>query len=243
MSYLSRSDWGAAPAVKTLPVSRSLKGVCLHWMGFPIHTDPATIVASIQRAHTSPPRSWWDIAYNELVALDGTVVEGRGLLHRSGAQGGTRNNRDYVALGLLIGPGQLPTADMVAAVQQRVALVRYFQPQATAIVGHQQLKPTQCPGPDVMALLRAGAFEPGGVQLPAEIVAPEYLKPLGVVRRGDRGDRVKWIQHHLVRFGAKVVVDGVFGRKTERAVRSFQRRSGLLVDGVVGKGTRSALAR
>ena len=164
MLYLSRTDWGAAPAKKTLPVSRHLKGVCIHWMGFPIHDDPATITSSIQRAHMSPPRSWWDIAYNELIGLDGTVVEGRGLLHRSGAQGGTRNNKDYVALGLLLGPGQLPTADMVAAVQQRIALVRYFQPQATAIVGHQQLKPTQCPGPDVMALLRAGAFEPGGVR-------------------------------------------------------------------------------
>ena len=243
MTYLTRTDWGAAPAVKTLPVSRSLKGVCLHWMGFPIHTDPATIVASIQRAHTSPPRSWWDIAYNELVALDGTVVEGRGLLHRSDAQGGTRNNRDYVALGLLIGPGQLPTADMVAAVQQRVALVRYFQPQATAIVGHEQLKPTQCPGPDVMALLRAGAFEPGGVQLSAEIVAPEHPEPTGLVRRGDRGDDVRWVQHHLARHGFKIVVDGDFGRKSERATRSFQRHSGLVVDGVVGKRTRTALAR
>jgi hypothetical protein len=243
MPYISRADWGAAPAKKTVPVSRHLKGVCIHWMGFPIHDDPATITSSIQRAHMSPPRSWWDIAYNELVGLDGTMVEGRGLLHRSGAQGGTRNNKDFVALGLLLGPGQLPTSDMVAAVQQRIALVCYFQPQATAIVGHQQLKPTLCPGPDVMALLRAGAFEPGGVQLPAEVVAPEYPEPTGLVRRGDRGDDVKWVQHHLARHGFKVVVDGDFGRKSERAVRSFQRHSGLVVDGLVGSRSREALAR
>ena len=243
MLYLSRAQWGAAPAKKTLPVSRHLKGVCLHWMGFNIHGDPATITASIQRAHMSPPRSWWDIAYNELIGLDGTVVEGRGLLHRSGAQGGTRNNKNYVALGLLLGPGQLPTDEMVAAVQQRVALVRYFQPKATAIVGHQQLKPTQCPGPEVMSLIRAGAFEPGGVKLPAEIVAPEYPEPTGLVRRRDGGDFVRWVQHHLARHGFKVVVDGDFGRKTERAVRSFQRRSGLIADGVVGKRSRAALTR
>ena len=241
MLYLSRADWGAAPAKKTLPVSRSLKGVCLHWMGFNIHDDPATITSSIQRAHMSPPRGWWDIAYNELIGLDGTVVEGRGLLHRSGAQGGTRNNRDWVALGLLLGPGQLPTDEMVAAVRQRIALVRYFQPEATAIVGHLQLKPTQCPGPEVMALIRAGAFESGGVQLPAEIVAPEFPEPEGLVRRGDRGDDVRWVQHHLARHGFKVVVDGVLGRKSERAIRSFQRRNGLQADGIVGRASRTAL--
>jgi len=242
MTYLSRAQWGAAPAVKTLPVSRNLLGVCLHWMGFNIHDDPATITSSIQRAHMSPPRSWWDIAYSEMVALDGTVVEGRGLLHRSGAQGGTRNNRDFVALGLLLGPGQRPTDEMVAAVRQRIALVRFFQPQATAIVGHQQLKPTQCPGPEVMNLIHAGAFEPGHEPLPAEIVAPEYPEPTGLVRRRDGGDYVRWVQHHLARHGFKVIVDGVFGRATERALRSFQRRSGLTVDGVVGKRTRSALS-
>ena len=91
-TYLSRDEWGAAPPTKTLPVSSALKGVCLHWMGFPIHDDPATIVRSIQRNHMSPPKSWWDVAYNELISQTGVVVEGRGLTVRSGAQGGTRHN-------------------------------------------------------------------------------------------------------------------------------------------------------
>ena len=75
-----------------------------------------------------------------------------------------------------------------------------------------------------------------------EIVAPEFPEPAGLVRRGDRGDDVRWVQHHLARHGFKVVVDGDLGRKTERALRSFQRRKGLLVDAVVGSRTRSALA-
>ena len=242
MTYLSRAQWGAAPAVKTLPVSRNLLGVCLHWMVFNIHNDPATITSSIQRAHMSPPRGWWDIAYNELIGLDGTVVEGRGLLHRSGAQGGTKNNKGYLALGLLLGPGQRPTDEMVAAARERIALVRYFQPSASAIVGHQELKPTQCPGPEVMALIRSGVFEPGGEPVTHEVVAPKYVEPTGLVRRGDRGDDVRWVQHHLARHGFKVVVDGDLGRKTERAIRSFQRRKGLVPDAVVGSRTRSALA-
>ena len=59
---------------------------------------------------------------------------------------------------------------------------------------------------------------------------------------GDRGEDVKWVQHHLARHGFKVVVDGVAGRKTERAIRSFQRRSGLIADAIVGSRTRAALS-
>ena len=240
--YLSRADWGAAPAKKTLPVSSRLKGVCLHWMGFNIHDEPASITASIQRSLMSAPRSWWDVAYNELVGLDGTVVEGRGLLHRSGAQGGTRNNKDYVALGLLLGPGQLPTPDMVVSVRERISVVRYFQPQATVIVGHQQLKPTQCPGPEVMKLIHTGVFEPGLTAPAVEILEPRFPAPTGLVRRGDTGEDVKWVQYHLARHGHKIVVDGVAGRKTEMAIRAFQRKSGLYADGVVGRQTRKALS-
>ncbi|MBC8364512.1 MAG: peptidoglycan-binding protein [Actinobacteria bacterium] len=52
---------------------------------------------------------------------------------------------------------------------------------------------------------------------------------------------MRWVQHHLACHGFKVVVDGDLGRRTERALRSFQRRKGLVPDAVVGRRTRSAL--
>ena len=178
MPYLSRSAWGAVPPVKTIPVSKHLKGVCLHYMGFPVRTeDPVRLVKSIQRGHMAEPRNWWDIAYNELVAQDGTVLEGRGLLHRSGAQGSTRNNRSYIALGLLLGDGDEPTDEMIQAVQERISVVRFFQPQATAIVGHSDLKPTTCPGIHVRALIRTGAFEPDPSRTPPPPPAPPTSTP------------------------------------------------------------------
>ena len=167
MGYLDRQAWGAAPPVKTVPVSKRLKGVCLHYMGFPVRSeDPVRLAQSIQRNHMAPPKSWWDLAYNELIAQDGTVLEGRGMLHRSGAQGSTSHNRAYIALGLLLGDGDQPTDEMIHAVRERVAVVRYFQPQAKKIVGHSDLKPTSCPGIHVRALIRTGAFEPGGTDTP-----------------------------------------------------------------------------
>jgi len=163
--YFTRSHWGADVPVKTLPASKHLKGVCLHWMGFTIHDDPLVVVKSIQRNHMGPPHNWWDIAYNELISQQGEVIEGRGLTARCGANGNTTLNKSYLALGLLIGPGQTPTEEMVTAVRERIAVVRSFQPQADKIVGHKDLKPTTCPGPEVTRMLRAGMFDPSSGDL------------------------------------------------------------------------------
>ena len=160
MTYISRDAWGAAAPTKTRPVSKMLKGVCLHWMGFEVHGDAKRLVLSIQNNHMDPPKGWWDVAYNELISQKGEVLEGRGLTTRSGAQGSTRHNKGYIALGLLIGPDQSPTPQMIEAVKERIAVVRFFQPHATEIVGHLDLKPTTCPGPEVYRLMKAGVFEP-----------------------------------------------------------------------------------
>jgi peptidoglycan hydrolase-like protein with peptidoglycan-binding domain len=61
------------------------------------------------------------------------------------------------------------------------------------------------------------------------------------IKLGDTGEDVKRIQRVFARI--KVLgpddVDGVFGSKTEQAVKDFQQSSGLVVDSVVGPITRS----
>lgn len=63
----------------------------------------------------------------------------------------------------------------------------------------------------------------------------------GTLRRGSRGQAVSDLQSALTRAGFPCSVDGDFGPKTEAAVRSYQARMGLSVDGVVGKQTASRL--
>lgn len=59
---------------------------------------------------------------------------------------------------------------------------------------------------------------------------------------GSRGDTVKKIQQRLKQWGYyKGAVDGVFGSGTLAAVKSFQRKNGLKVDGIVGQKTAAAL--
>lgn len=59
---------------------------------------------------------------------------------------------------------------------------------------------------------------------------------------GSRGDEVIEVQKRLKNWGYyDGVVDGVYGAKTYSAVRKFQAKNGLAVDGVVGDATKRAL--
>ena len=58
---------------------------------------------------------------------------------------------------------------------------------------------------------------------------------------GARGTAVKDLQQALKARGFKLVADGVFGPLTDNAVRLFQAKTGLEVDGVAGPATMTAL--
>jgi hypothetical protein len=62
-----------------------------------------------------------------------------------------------------------------------------------------------------------------------------------VLRRGMNDDQVRTLQYLLKEEGYNVVIDGDFGSGTERALRDFQRKSRLKVDGRAGPATIEAL--
>lgn len=58
------------------------------------------------------------------------------------------------------------------------------------------------------------------------------------MREGSEGVAVRGLQRRLINAGFAVEeIDGRFGRQTKAAVRAFQERSELVVDGVVGPQT------
>jgi Putative peptidoglycan binding domain len=124
-------------------------------------------------------------------------------------------------------------------------------------------------GPDVTAaqhLLRAGgedvvvdgAFGPRTAAAVAGFERARCVGADGVVRSrtwalltgahllglGSRGDAVRALQVELGKNGRRTVLDGVFGARTELAVRRVQATTALPVDGVVGPATwRSLICR
>ncbi|MHB1314278.1 MAG: C40 family peptidase [Christensenellales bacterium] len=63
----------------------------------------------------------------------------------------------------------------------------------------------------------------------------------GTLRVGSKGEDVKTLQTLLNAQGYTLKVDGIFGRGTEGAVKSYQTSQGLRADGIVGSKTWGAL--
>ena len=68
-----------------------------------------------------------------------------------------------------------------------------------------------------------------------------YALELKNLEKGDRGEAVRALQILLVGNGYDFIPDGIFGEKTLAAVKDYQRKQGMGVDGIAGKKTMSAL--
>ena len=78
-----------------------------------------------------------------------------------------------------------------------------------------------------------------GSTSPASSTTVSSTTPLLVY--GSTGASVKALQKALDANGAKLTVDGIFGPRTESAVKAFQSKHHLTVDGIVGPATWKAL--
>lgn len=238
-------EWGALPPRKQRQLSKSsVRGIAIHWVGVPVNGDSAAITKSIDRYHRET-RGWWQIAYQATIGQDGRAFECRGFRNRSGANGSSLANRSHGALCLLVGPGQKPSEEMIHSTRNVIAAWRRVWPSALDIVGHRDIKPkTECPGDYIQTLIDDGVFDPGETmpgEAPSILPKSGYPVPSRLLRRGDTGDEVAWLQYHLNNHGANLKIDGIFGPRCRAAVIRYQSNNGLQVDGLAGSKTISSL--
>ncbi|MEM1307123.1 MAG: peptidoglycan-binding domain-containing protein [Pseudomonadota bacterium] len=77
----------------------------------------------------------------------------------------------------------------------------------------------------------------GGALGPEDNTASRDISFPGRLERGDKSDDVRVLQELLAENGYEVEIDGNFGRGTRAAVRDYQSKEGLKVDGIVGRQT------
>lgn len=81
-----------------------------------------------------------------------------------------------------------------------------------------------------------------GVWQASGSIQTETVAYAAVLKQGNTGTNVRTLQRKLKNWGYyKGDVDGIFGSQTKEAVKYFQRRNGLVADGIVGTKTLSAL--
>ena len=98
---------------------------------------------------------------------------------------------------------------------------------------------------DVAEIYNGPAYARSGyhLKLAAAYARISGRAPARVLRLGHQGEDVLELQYALVGAGYTVDPDGVFGPRTEAAVRRYQAHKGLTADGIVGAVTWAALGR
>lgn len=71
--------------------------------------------------------------------------------------------------------------------------------------------------------------------------ANPYTEPTRLLKKGCKGNDVKWLQFELIEAGYNIALDGVFGKNTYNALVAFQKSAKIGVDGICGKQSREAL--
>lgn len=136
-----------------------------------------------------------------------------------------------------------PDIQMDAYARGVAAILKHLNRSVDFCAGHKEyaLPAGRKPDPtfDMNAFRAAVAtFLDGSAPVKPLIPAADPANPARLtVRRGDAGELVKVLQTKL----ALPVLDGIFGPKTEAAVRVFQRDHGLVPDGIVGPKTWAVL--
>lgn len=238
---IGRAAWGGPAKPFGTMMGKLAPSVTIHHAQAP-HVPAGATQASEEAAmrvihrHHTQNNKWAGIGYNWCITQNGNVYEARGW-GRVGAHAGTvEGNQTSVGICFLIdGRKEAPTALALAALQElRAEGVRLgWLTTMHRVRLHRDWKQTDCPGDMVanaIAFMRA---------------APVNEAP-PTVRRGSRGHAVKELQRLLIDHGVLTRgeigrSEGIFGPKTEAALREFQRRAGLDVDGVAGPASWEAL--
>jgi len=232
LDLVRREAWGATPPRgKPVAIAVPVASLFLHHSASP--DDGPRSVKAIQKFHMES-RGWADIAYSWLYSPKYRMFyEGRGPGIQQAAQKGHNSTAHSVCV---LGnwqqskPPKWVIDDLGEWAEWHGGTwgPDYYRP-------HLAVSNTICPGQNLTELLDLINNRPEPGPLPA--TPPQEMTLPPTLRLGDRGDDVRLLQ------AAVMPHDGVYGAQTEQAVRDYQRRHGLTVDGICGPQTWATILR
>jgi hypothetical protein len=256
MKIITRDEWEAAFG-SGYPTDGAKTLVVAHHDGpYPSRSQPgmsqdkeASVVRMIEHYHVrgepgvpgltrASPR----IGYSFIIMQTGRVYEGCGW-GRIGAHTGGMNSSSYGVFFPLAGNRDAPTVEAVAAFHDlRADGVRLGHLSRSHLVkGHQDFNKPACPGRLVYDAIVLG------VSVSVVPTVKDIIKAHPSLREGKGGLYGTAAEREAVRHLQRLLRlpdefrTGYFGKVTLQAVLAFQRRAGLLTDGIVGPKTWRAL--
>lgn len=199
---------------------------------------------------------WPGIGYHFVIEKDGTIKYCNSLGLKTYHVG----NSNRFALGICLTGDfryEEPTAAQKDSLRKLVAVLIDLLPNLKRIRGHNEFPGyawKQCPEFDYKKVLGMSSIYDipnkndlwkGTVKSGGSSSSSSGL-PGGILKRGSKGSAVKKVQEALLKVGEKLPkygADGHYGAETEAAVKSFQKKNGLVVDGIYGPKTKAALEK
>lgn len=177
-------------------------------------------VTSIHNWHLQ--RGWAGIAYHFYVRKDGSIYRGRDEDTIGAHTEGVNSRSIGICAEGNFEVEAMPDAQKRAIIELLRELKKRY-PNAQ-IKRHKDFANTACPGKNY----------------PSDEIVKEVEGM--ILKVGSKGEDVKKLQEALNKLGFNCgTPDGIFGAKTEAAVKAFQQRYGLAVDGIVGPATQAKL--
>jgi len=175
MLFVSRAQWGAQPPTSDWAYVAATQGVKVHYEGTDVPADllPADQhyrcagrVRDIQASHmANTSEGWIDIAYSAMTCTHGYVFEGRGLHHKTGANGNQALNLAHYAVCGMVGDSGLtePSGPMLNGLRDAIEWLQALGGAGAEVLGHQDGYPTDCPGGPLYSWVRSGAPRPAPI--------------------------------------------------------------------------------
>ncbi|WP_158735538.1 N-acetylmuramoyl-L-alanine amidase [Alteribacillus sp. YIM 98480] len=225
MKIVNRIGHWAQHPVKTFK-TRSLSAVdhlILHHSGVSSGT-PASYAQ--YHVHTN---NWPGIGYHYVIQPEGTIYKCQQLTTISYHTGNFNTKTVGICLSGDFSHSTPPKPQLSAAYELVRQLMLTLRISENNVLGHRECKGHEtniCPGFS-MSAFRSNI---------SDDVSKKRTRPL--LKRGAAGHYVRELQKRLKEKNVSPGgIDGIFGTQTEQAVRIFQKRKNLQVDGIAGPNT------